>query len=260
MTMPSIHGKLSPRADLAIGAAGLAALIGLWCALTYGGVVKPLFLPSPSDVWHGWMFYHHQGTLLPSIVNSTERVVKALALVIAIGLPIGLIMGAFPVFDALLRKPINAAKAVPPTGVLGLVILWLGLVEKTKIVFLVLGAVFYMIVLVKGAVQNVRDDYVRVAVDIGATPSQTLWKVLLPAALPTIWDAIAVCNGIMWTYIVLAEYIANSEEGAGLGNMIYYGTKLNDSGAVYAALILIAVVCTLSDWLLQWVRRSFFNW
>jgi ABC-type nitrate/sulfonate/bicarbonate transport system permease component len=144
--------------------------------------------------------------------------------------------------------------------VLGLIILWLGLVEKTKIVFLVLGAVFYMIVLVKGAVQNVRDDYVKVAIDIGATPSQTLWKVLLPAALPTIWDAVAVCNGIMWTYIVLAEYIANSQEGAGLGNMIYYGGRTNESGPVYAALILIAVVCTLSDWLLQWVRRSFFNW
>jgi NitT/TauT family transport system permease protein len=97
MRLFSIHGKLSPRADIAIGAAGLAALIVLWCILTYGGFVKPLFLPSPGDVWDGWMFFHSQGKLLPSIVNSTERVLIGLGLVIAIGLPIGLLMGAFPV-------------------------------------------------------------------------------------------------------------------------------------------------------------------
>lgn len=260
MKILAIHGKLSPRSDIAIGAAGVAALLALWCFLTYGGHVRPLFLPSPSDVWHGWAFFAEHGKLLPSIVNSTERVVKALALVIAIGLPIGLLMGAFPVCDAFLRKPVNAAKAVPPTGVIGLIVLCLGLEESAKIVFLFLGAIFYMIVLVKGAVQNVRDDYVKVAIDIGATPAQTLWRVLLPASLPTIWDAIAVCNGIMWTYIVLAEYMANSEEGAGLGYMIFYGTRENNTGSVYAALILIAVVCTLSDWILQLIRRRFFNW
>jgi len=260
MKLPSIHGKLSARADLAIGIAGLAALVAVWCVLTYGGVVRPLFLPSPTQVWAGWTFYAHNGTLLPSIVSSTARVLKALVLVIVIGVPVGMAMGAFPVFDALLRKPINAAKAVPPTGVVGLIVLCLGLEERAKIVFLFLGAIFYMIVLVKGAVQNVREDYVKVAIDIGATPGQTLWKVLLPASLPNIWDAIAVCNGIMWTYIVLAEYMAKSEESAGLGYMIYQGTRQNTAGSIYAALILIAVVCTLSDWVLQLIRRRFFNW
>jgi NitT/TauT family transport system permease protein len=260
MKLPSIHSKLSPRADFAIGAAGLVALIAIWCILTYGGFVAPLFIPSPTDVWEGWVHFANMGKLVPSIVNSTERVVKALLLVVGIGIPLGLIMGSSPFFDALLRKPINAAKALPPTGVVGVIVLWLGLSEKTKVVFLFVGAVFYMIVLVKGAVQNVREDFIKVAVDVGATPRQVLWKVLLPAALPSIWDAIAVCNGIMWTYIVLAEYIEQTESNAGLGYMIYQGSRLTWSGPVFAALILIAAICTFSDWMLQWVRRSFFNW
>ena len=61
---------------------------------------------------------------------------------------------------------------------------------------------------------------VRVGLDIGANRWQIMRRVLLPGALPQIWDAIAVCNGIMWTYIVLAEYINSTEENLGLGYLL----------------------------------------
>ena len=124
-----------------------------------------------------------------------------------------------------MRKIINGAKSVPTTGILGLVVLWFGLDEQGKIVFLFIGSIFYMIILVKNAVANVNEDYVRVAVDIGANRWQIIWRVILPGALPQIWEAIAVCNGIMWTYIVLAEYLNANEENLGLGYLLFMGGR-----------------------------------
>jgi NitT/TauT family transport system permease protein len=255
-----VRGKLAPRTDLAVSLTGIAVVVAVWCAVTYGGYVKPLFLPTPSGIAGGLAEFHEKGWLLPAIGRSFWRVTQSLLLVIVVGVPLGALMGAFAPVDALLRKIVNGAKSVPTTGIVGLIVLWFSVEERAKIVFLFLGAIFYMVILVKNAVQSVPEDYVRVAVDIGATPWQTVTRVLLPGALPLIWDAVAVCNGIMWTYIVLAEFINSSEEQLGLGYLLFMGSRTQESGKVFATLIVIGLVSSLTDWLLQAIRKRFLNW
>ncbi len=255
-----VRGRISPRVDLLIGLGVLALVAACWCYVTYAGRVPALFLPTPTGIWQGLARFHERGWLIPAIVRSTLRVAKALCLVIGVGLPIGVLMGTFPVVDAALRKIVNGAKSIPTTGIMGLIILWFSIEERAKIIFLFIGAIFYMIILVKNAVQNVPDEYVRVATDIGASPWQIVSRVLLPGALPQIWDAIAVCNGIMWTYIVLAEFINGNEEQLGLGYLLQIGTRTNESGSVFAVLIVIAIISSLTDWLFLAVRRRYLRW
>jgi ABC-type nitrate/sulfonate/bicarbonate transport system permease component len=255
-----VRGHLSHRSDLLIGLAGIATLLLLWSVVTYGGWVKPLFLPTPGMIWEGLVDFQRRGWLLPAIGRSFARVSYALGLVILVGVPIGVLMGAFPAIDAFLRKIINGAKSVPTTGIAGLIVLWFSIEERAKIVYLFLGAIFYMIILVKNAIQSVREEYLRVALDIGARPPQMVGRVLFPGALPQIWDALAVCNGIMWTYIVLAEFINSNEQQLGLGYLLFIGSRTQDSGKVFAMLILIGAISSLTDWILQAVRRRFLNW
>jgi NitT/TauT family transport system permease protein len=255
-----IRSKLSPRADFAISLIGIGTLFLLWCIISYGGFVKPLFLPTPTGIWESLSDFHHRQWLFPAIWRSFWRVTQSLFLVILIGLPIGLLMGAFAPIDAFLRKIISGGKSIPTTGIVGLIVLWFSIEERAKIVFLFLGAIFYMIILVKNAVQSVNEDYLRVALDIGASRWQMISRVLLPGALPQIWDAVAVCNGIMWTYIVLAEFINSNEEQLGLGYLLYIGSRTQESGKVFATLLLIGVVSSLTDWILQSIRRRFLNW
>ena len=106
---------------------------------------------------------------------------------------------------------------------------------------------------------SVREDYLRVALDVGANRWQMIWLVLLPGALPQIWDAIAVSNGIMWTYIVLAEFINSSPDQIGLGYLLQLGSRTQESGKVFAALIIIAVISSLTDYALQSFRKRFLN-
>lgn len=259
MTM-TVRERLSPRADFLYGLSGIAVLVVLWCTLTYGGMVKPLFLPKPSGIWEGLVSFQDRHWLFPAIWQSFWRVLRSLALVIVVGVPIGVLMGAFAPADAFLRKIVNAGKSIPTTGIVGLIVLWFSIEERAKIVFLFIGAIFYMIILVKNAVQNVNEDYERVALDIGANRWQLITRVMLPAALPQIWDAIAVCNGIMWTYIVLAEFINSNEEQLGLGYLLYIGSRTQASGKVFAALLLIGIISTVTDWALQLVRKRFLNW
>lgn len=255
-----IRTELSPQADFLIGLAGLLVLTIIWCVLTYGGHIKPLFLPSPTGIWEGLLELHRKEWLLPAIMRSSWRVGQSLLLVALVGIPIGILMGAFAPVDAFLRKAVNGAKSVPTTGLVGLIVLWFSIEEKAKIVFLFLGAIFYMILLVKNAVQSVNRDYIRVAVDIGANGWQTITRVLLPGALPQIWDALAVCNGIMWTYIVLAEYINSNQENLGLGFLLSVSSRTNESGQVFATLIVIGLISSSTDWVLSTIRKRYLDW
>ena len=260
----AIRGPLDARTDLLFGGIGVGVLIALWCLLTYGGFVRPLFLPSPSGIWKDMVSLqtnpHHDPWLVPSIWRSFWRVTRALFLVIVVGVPIGVTIGAFPQLDAFVRKIINGGKAVPISGMLGLTTLWFGFQEQGMVIFIFLGALFYMVILAKNAIASVNQEYVRVALDLGGNQWQVIWKVLLPGALPQIWDALAVCNGIMWTYIVLAELVNASPSTLGLGYLIQLGTRTNQSGMVYGALIIIALISSITDFVLQIFRKRFFHW
>jgi NitT/TauT family transport system permease protein len=256
----SVRGRLSLRSDQFIGGAGIASLLAIWCVVTYFGLVRPVFLPKPSAIWQGLVEFQQRHWLFPAIWRSFWRVARSLMLVVVLGVPIGVLMGAFAPVDAFLRKIVNGAKSVPTTGIVGLIVLWFSIEEKAKIVFLFLGSIFYMIVLVKNAILSVSEDYVRVALDLGANRWQVIRRVLLPGALPQIWEAIAVCNGIMWTYIVLAEFINSNESQLGLGYLLFIGSRTQEAGKVYATLLVIATVSVLTDFALQVVKKRYLDW
>lgn len=255
-----IREQLPPKKDLLLGLAGLATFVILWCWLTYGGHVKPLFLPSPTGVWEGIASFANKGWLDRAIIASTMRVLKALMLVVAIGVPIGILMGAFAPVDAFLRKIVNAGKAIPPPALIGLIILWFSIEEKAKVIFLFLGAIFYLIILVKNAIAGVREEYVRVVTDMGANSWQVISKVLIPGAMPQIWEAITVCSGIMWTYIVLAEFINSNQDQIGVGYLLQIGSRTQESGMVYGALILIVLISVAFDFIMNQIKKRVFSW
>lgn len=163
-------------------------------------------------------------------------------------------MGSFAAADSALDPIVSAAKSIPTTAFIALVILWFGVEEKAKIVFLFLGGIFYMLILVRDAVAGVREELVRIAQDLNASASRTIFSVLLPAAMPRIWDGITVCNGIMWTYVLLAEYI-NAKNG--LGYLINIAGRLQRSDQAFAGVIIIGLLSAGTDWVL---RRAKARW
>ena len=256
----SIRGHMTARADALIGFMGILIFVILWCLFSYGGFVSQFALPTPTSIWQTFVRLYNSGQLVMPIWRSLWRVIRALFLVVGIGVPIGILMGAFAPVDAFLRKLINGAKAVPITGLTALVTLWMGLEEGGKIFYIFLGAVFYMIILVKNAIASVNEEYTRVALDLGANRRQIVTRVLFFGALPQIWEAVAVCSGIMWTYIVLAEFLNSSTANQGLGGVLQNGLRLSQPPQVYCMLITIAVISSLTDFLIHLIRKRFFNW
>ena len=259
--MPSlslqIRKPLSIRARFVATLLGIAVLILIWYILSYGGVITPLFLPTPTDVVSSLLDLTIRGELIPALATSFFRIWLAMLLTIVVGFVIGVLMGSIAGFDYFFEPFTQPMRYIPLTALLPLFILWFGIGTNMKVAFLFTGTVFYFIPLVRNAIRNVREEYVEVARDIGLSQWEITWKVLVWDALPQIWAGLIVCNGIGWTYVVLAELI-NPDRG--VGYMISIAGRLQRTDEVLAYVLAIALVALISDRALTALGKKLFAW
>ena len=212
------HEPLSARQRQLLGALGIGLLLAIWSAIAASGKVRPYFLPAPWDVADGIVYMANSKfadqQLLPAALASMKRVGLAAALVVLIGVPVGILMGASPKINAVLSPLVDPMRSAPVVAILPIIVLWFGVGEKSKIVFLYCGASVFLIPMTRDAIASVPQQYVELARDLGATPWETIRHAVIPLALPRILDAVIVAVSIEWTYITVAEYV-NAEVGLG---------------------------------------------
>lgn len=254
------YRALPPAQQRAIGAASVGAVVVVWALLSASGLLSKNQLPSPLAVaealiYLGW--YEGKSALAVATMWSVGRVAAASLLVIVIGVPLGVLMGASPRLNAVFSPLIDPFRSAPVAALLPIMVMWFGIGEFMKIAFLFVGSIVYLTPLVRDAVRAVPEQYLIAAKDIGATPWECIMKVLVPLAMPRIMDAIIVGVSVSWTYITVAEYV-NAQEG--LGQLIANARRLSAMDQVFAGIIVIIAVALLTYQTLMWLKRRFFKW
>ncbi|HEV8661442.1 MAG TPA: ABC transporter permease [Thermoanaerobaculia bacterium] len=229
----------------------------IWCVLTYGGFAPPDFLPSPTETIRGTLQLFIQYDLMDAIIVSTRRIVLAFLLASALALPLGIIMGAFTPVHHIFDPIMAPLRYMPISAFIPLLILWFGIYEKQKIAFLFLGVFVYLLPVVVSAIRVVPEELVQTALTLGASKWQVIRTVLLPAALPEIFDSFRVMNAISWTYVILAEAV-NPEHG--LGYMVELARTHQKASWSFAGLIVIGGIGLLTDQIIRTLSKIFFRW
>lgn len=230
-----------------------------WFGLTMGSnpLVQRDFLPPPHEVLRGTLdLFLNQG-LGPAIWTSTRRILIAFGLSVAFALPLGILMGAFTPVEAFFDPIMAPLRYMPISAFIPLLILWFGIFEKEKIAFLFLGTFVYLLPVVVTAIRAVPDELIQTALTLGANRWQVVWTVLIPQALPEIFDSFRVMNAIAWTYVILAEAV-NPERG--LGYLVELARTHSKPEWSFAGLLVIGGIGILTDVLIRSVSAMLFRW
>ena len=252
-----LRASLPKTAAVALGFVMPVLVLGLWCLLTYGGFAPPDFLPSPTEVVRGTLQLFIEHDLWGAILTSTRRILLAFLLASAIALPLGVLMGAFEPVNRLFEPIVAPLRYMPISAFIPLLILWFGIYEKQKIAFLFLGVFVYLLPVVVSAIRAIPEELVQTARTLGAGKLQVIRTVLLPAALPEIFDSFRVMNAISWTYVILAEAV-NPEHG--LGYMVELARTHQKASWSFAGLLVIGGIGLLTDVLIRSVSKLMFAW
>ncbi len=251
---------LTPGRRRALGIGAVATILIIWSLLAGSGLVSPTRLPAPWDVLAAFAYLSWndgESMLLTATLWSVGRLAVAGILVIAIGIPIGIAMGAAPKVNAVLSPLIDPFRSAPVVALLPILVMWLGIGEEMKVAFLFIGAVVYLIPMVRDAIRAVPQSYWIGARDLGATPWECITKSVVPMAMPRIADAVIVAFSVMWTYITVAEYV---NARVGLGQLIQNARRFSAWDQVFAGIIVIIAMALVTFQLMTWAKCRLYRW
>jgi NitT/TauT family transport system permease protein len=252
-----LRAPLPRKTAVALGFVAPALVLGVWCVLSYGKIAPADFLPSPTDVVKGTIQLFVQHDLGTAILVSTRRIALAFLLASALALPLGVLMGAFDPINRFFEPIMAPLRYMPISAFIPLLILWFGIYEKQKIAFLFLGVFVYLLPVVVSAIRAVPEELVQTSLTLGASKAQVIRTVLLPSALPEIFDSFRVMNAISWTYVILAEAV-NPEHG--LGYMVELARTHQKASWSFAGLLVIGGIGLATDFIIRTISAILFRW
>ena len=251
------RAAISPRATLIAGLVVWAIVLGLWSALTYGGVMPDIFLPSPSAVIERGISMVSDGTIWPNMWSSIEVILLGFAISSIVAVPLGLLMGTFRIVQAALEPMVNFIRYLPVTAFVPLFILWIGLGLSQRVAIIIFGTFFQQLVMIMDGVRAVPDDMLNASYTLGSSRRDVLTHVILPAAKPGIIDTLRITMGWAWTYLVVAELVAAD---SGLGYMSMQAMRGFQVDKIFLAIGIIGILGLITDSFFRLLRAKTAGW
>ena len=239
---------------------GLVILLGWWLVAQLG-LVPHLFLPTPSEVISAATSVFQDGyanaSLWEHISASLIRILSAALIAVALGIPVGLLMGLNRWAKGIFDTPIEFYWPLPPLAYLPLMIIWLGIGEASKITLLTLAMFAPVVLSAQAGVRSLPIERVNAALTLGATRWQLFREIVLPSALPEILTGIRISLGVGWGTLVAAELIAATR---GIGYMIMSASHFLATDTVFVGIGVIAVCAFAFSWVMRALERWLVPW
>jgi len=217
--------------------------------------IDRLALGSPEEVFGSFASLWFDRALMRNLLASLWRVLQGFGLAVAVGVPLGILCGAFPRVDALFAPLSLFGRNVPIAALVPLTMLFFGIGEGQKVAFIFIACVAFVVFDASRAIMAISDAYLDTAYTLGANRRQILTKVLIPLAMPDIFNSIRLLFGLAFGYIILAE-IVNAEFG--LGKLILTSQRRGPQEHVYLILLFLTLVAYLLDRGLYAMQRLLF--
>ena len=252
-----LRGEVPRRWYIGAGVTFIGLFVLAWIAATAAGIVAPMFLPSPGAVLAELGSQVQEGTLWLDLWASVYRITVGWLVSTALALPIGILMGNFQFVEGLFEPFVDLVRYMPAVAFVPLTILWLGVGDTQKFAILFIGVFFQEVLLIMDNVKNVPRDLIQVSYTFGLSKWEVLRAVILPAALPGIWDTFRITLGWAWTYLVVAELVAAN---VGLGYRIMRAQRFLETDQIILGILVIGILGLATDMLFKWSYRRMFPW
>lgn len=242
---------------LILGITGFLLVLLIWCALTYGGLVDPFFLPTPSETIQAAVDLFSKLGFIRDVGMTVVRVMIGFLLAAVIAVPLGILLGTYKPIEGFLEPLLSFARYLPASAFIPLFILWIGVSETEKIAIIFLGSFPQLILMVAASAMNVKNDLIDVSYTLGTSKTAVLRHVILPASMPSIMGSLRMILGWAWTYIIVAELVGAS---SGIGYMIIQSQRMLNTAQIFVGILTIGVIGLIFDYLFKWLAKLLFPW
>jgi NitT/TauT family transport system permease protein len=250
-----IRGTLGVGWRVGLGAAGLAVIIAVW-TLAAANTSKSV-LPTPAATWSALGRLKSDGVLTTDLWASWRRVLIGYGISVGIGAVLGIAIGTFASVEAFFEAQIGFLRYIPASALTPLFLLWLGIDESPKIWLIVVGTVFFNVLMIADVARAVPRELLNASYTLGAGRLTVLRRVILRHSIPGIIDVARINLAAAWLMLVVAELLAAQE---GLAYQIVRAQRFRSVDTSFALLIVFGAIGLSSDVVLRWLRNVTSPW
>jgi len=251
--------------------AGIASILlcaGIWYFVTAGPgeerVLGHSQLPSIGEtvellptVWDSEAPERH---LWDNTIKSLTRVVIGFALAVAVGIPIGIACGCFPLCRSFFAPLVLFGRNIPIAALIPLLLAMFQTGELQKYMFIFVACVAFIVADTIDAIADVAQRYVETALTLGAARLQIVFKVLVPLAMPTVFNSLRVMFGLAFGYIMLVEFMHEGDGAGGLGFLLNIARRRGITEYTVIIILTIPIVAWMIDQMLYVIQCWLFPW
>lgn len=217
--------------------------------------------PSPTQVWREASeqifnpFYdrgpNDKGIGI-QLQYSLMRVMTGFVLAIIVAVPLGFLVGMSPLWNAAINPYVQVLKPISPLAWLPVALFLIKDSEQASIFVIFICSIWPMLINTAFGVANVKQDWLNIAKTLELSGMKTAFRVILPAAAPTILTGMRISIGIAWLVIVAAEMVIG---GVGIGYYVWNEWNGLNLASMIFAIVVIGVVGLILDFALGQVLR-----
>lgn len=197
------------------------------------------------------------GRLFQHIWASAKVVWLGFLLAAVIGIPLGLFMGWYRLFDRIVRPLFEIVRPIPSLAWIPIVLLFLGIGVEARAVIIFTGCFVATVLNTYTGIRSTSQTLINVAKTCGASNFEIFWKVGIPSAMPMIFAGLKTSMGSAWGTIVAAEMLSSSN---GLGYMIQMGRSFGVVSLIMAGIIVIGILGFISSGIIGLVENIVLRW
>jgi NitT/TauT family transport system permease protein len=231
------------------------ALIVLWEVLPRIGAIPELFLPSLSQTLQaGW---NDAGEYRNALAVTLYEVAVAMVFACGGGIVAGAVIGSLPRPRLLIMPMVSSLYAVPLVILYPVFTVWLGIGSESKIAFAGLYGFLPTMLATSAGIQTIDPQLLLAARSMGATLSQRVTRVVIPAAIPTVLSGLRIGGALVIVGVVVSEMLISS---AGIGYLISRYRTILDSPHVFAGVLLVLLMAVAFNALIRLIERRAAVW
>ena len=215
-------------------------------------------LSSPAETFASFPSLWFDRALTRNLLTTLRRLSLGFGLAALVGVPLGVLCGCFPRVQAFFMPMTLFGRNIPVAALIPLTFSLFGIDETQKVMFIFIACVAFVLWDTTRAIEEVGGQYIDTAYTLGAGTWQTIGKVLLPLALPSVFNSLRLLFGLAFGYIMLAEVVKFGGETGGLGDLINISQRRGPREHVMLILLIIPVVALFIDRLFFFVQAELF--
>lgn len=200
--------------------------------------IDAFLVSSPSRMWHTIVNLYRDGDLFLHLgVSCLETMIGFIAGTV-LGSLIAIILWLIPKFFRIIDPYLVVLNSLPKTALGPVFIVWIGAGPSSIIAMTLAISLIVTVLEVHNGFLGTDSGKLRLLQSMGASKLQILWKLVLPANLPTIVNALKVNVSLSWVGVIMGEFLVSR---AGLGYLIVYGSQVFKMDLVMATVLLLAL-------------------